>query len=194
MERDDFSSKSHLALEMTLMMRRILQPLWVLLAVIFLIEAWLWDHLEPIVARIVAWIPLRAFKQWLSDRVDTLSPAMTLIVFIVPVIPLFPLKLVGLWLLANEYWASAIITIVFAKFLGVGVTAFIFDVTRTKLLELPWFEKLYEFIIELRAKAAALVAPVKQRIIEALRGDGSGWSSRMLRLIQRFRKSVHEAR
>jgi hypothetical protein len=107
---------------------------------------------------------------------------------------LFPLKLVGLWLLANEYWASAIITIVFAKFLGVGVTAFIFDVTRTKLLELAWFEKLYEFIVELRSKATALVAPVKQRIIEALRGDGSGWSSRMLRLIQRFRKSVHEAR
>ena len=176
------------------MMRRLLQPFWVLLAVIFLIEAWLWDHLEPIVARIVAWIPLRTFKQWLSDRVDTLSPAMTLIVFIVPVIPLFPLKLVGLWLLANEYWASAIFTIMFAKFLGVGVTAFIFDVTRTKLLELSWFEKLYEFVMALRAKATALVAPVKQRILEALRGDGSGWSSRMLRLIQRFRKSVHEAR
>jgi hypothetical protein len=32
------------------------------------------------------------------------------------------------------------------------------------------------------------------RIVEALRGDGGGWSSRMLRLIQRFRKSVHEAR
>jgi hypothetical protein len=27
-----------------------------------------------------------------------------------------------------------------------------------------------------------------------MRGDGGGWSSRMLRLIQRFRKSVHEAR
>jgi hypothetical protein len=84
------------------MMRRILQPLWVLLAIIFLIEAWLWDHLEPIVARFVALIPLRAFKQWLAERVDTLSPAMTLIVFIVPVIPLFPLKLVGLWLLATN--------------------------------------------------------------------------------------------
>jgi len=176
------------------MMRRLLQPFWVLLAVIFLIEAWLWDHLEPIVARIVAWIPLRTFKQWLSERVDTLSPAMTLIVFIVPVIPLFPLKLVGLWLLANEYWASAIFTIIFAKFLGVGVTAFIFDVTRSKLLEMPWFEKLYESVMALRAKATALVAPVKQRILEALRGDGDGWSSRMLRLIQRFRKSVHQAR
>ena len=176
------------------MMRRLLQPLWVLLAIIFLIEAWLWDHLEPIVARIVALIPLQTFKQWLADRVDALSPAMTLIVFIVPVIPLFPLKLVGLWLLTHEYWVSAILTIIFAKFLGVGVAAFIFDVTRPKLLEMEWFETLYEFIIRLRAKARAVVAPITLRIREVLRGNGDGWSSRILRLIQRFRKSVHEAR
>ena len=176
------------------MMRRLLQPFWVLLAVIFLIEAWLWDHLEPIVERIVALIPLRAFKQWLSERVDALSPAMTLIVFAVPVIPLFPLKLVGLWLLAHEYWLAAGIVIVLGKFVGVGVTAFIFDVTRAKLLEMAWFRKIYHFILVLRAKAAALVNPVKQRIREILRGDGNGWSSRTLRLIQRFRKSVHQAR
>ena len=176
------------------MMRRLLQPFWVLLAVIFLIEAWLWDHLEPIVERIVALIPLRAFKQWLSERVDTLSPAMTLIVFAVPVLPLFPLKLVGFWLLANQYWLSAGMVIVFGKLVGVGVTAFIFDVTRTKLLQMGWFKKVYEFIMALRAKAAALVEPVKQRIREVLRGGGASWSSRTLRLIARFRKSVHEAR
>src|SRR4051812_19572603 len=176
------------------MMRRILQPIWVLLAIIFLIEAWLWDHLEPIVAWFVARIPMRAFKQWLAERVDTMSPAMTLIVFIVPVIPLFPLKLVGFWLLAHEYWLSAILTIIFAKFLGVGVAAFVFDVTRDKLLEMAWFEKLYEFVLALREKAAEVVDPVMARILEALRGDGAGWSSRTLRLIQRFRKRVREAR
>jgi hypothetical protein len=176
------------------MLRRLLQPLWVMLAIVFLIEAWLWDHLEPLVARVVALVPLRTFKQWLADRVDTLSPAMTLIVFVVPVLPLFPLKLVGLWLLTHEYWLSAITTILFAKLLGVGVTAFIFDVTREKLLEMRWFEALYEFVMSLRARAAALVDPVKRRIVEILRGDGGGWSSRMLRLIARFRKSVHEAR
>jgi hypothetical protein len=176
------------------MLRRLLQPLWVVLAIIFLIEAWLWDHLEPIVARAVAAIPLRAFKQWLAERVDALSPAMTLIVFIVPVLPLFPLKLIGLWLLTHEYWTSAVFTILFAKFLGVGVTAFVFDVTRPKLLEMAWFEKLYEFVMSLRAKAKALVDPVKARIVEMLAGDGEGWSARTLRLIQRFRKSVHQAR
>jgi hypothetical protein len=176
------------------MLRRLLQPVWVLLAIIFLIEAWLWDHLEPVVAKVVAAIPLARFKQWLTERVDALSPAMTLIVFAVPVIPLFPLKLVGLWLLTHEYWTSAVFTILFAKLLGVGVTAFVFDVTRDKLLEMHWFERIYELVLKIRAKAAELVDPIKQRIRELIAGNGEGWSSRTLRLIQRFRKSVHQAR
>jgi hypothetical protein len=176
------------------MLRRLLQPVWVLLAIIFLIEAWLWDHLEPIVARVVAAIPLAQFKEWLTERVDALSPAMTLIVFAVPIVPLFPLKLVGLWLLAHEYWMSAVFTILFAKLLGVGVTAFVFDVTRDKLLEMAWFERLYDFVLKMRARATELVEPIKQRIKDLLTGNGEGWSSRTLRLIQRFRKSVREAR
>jgi hypothetical protein len=176
------------------MLRRLLQPVFIVLAIIFLIEAWLWDHLEPIVALVVAAIPLRAFKQWLAERVDALSPAMTLIVFAVPVIPLFPLKMVGLWLLAHDYWMSAVTTFLFAKFVGVGVTAFVFDVTRGKRLEMAWFEKLYELVLGLRAQAKALVDPVKARILEVLGGDGKRRLSRALRLIQRLRKSVHEAR
>ncbi|MDA9464265.1 MULTISPECIES: hypothetical protein [Bradyrhizobium] len=176
------------------MLRRLLQPVWVLLAIIFLIEAWLWDHLEPIVAKVVAAIPLARFKQWLTERVDALSPAMTLIVFAVPIVPLFPLKLVGLWLLAHEYWTSAVFTIVFAKLVGVGVTAFVFDVTRAKLLEMHWFERIYDLVLKVRAKAAELVDPIKRRIRELIAGSGEGWSYRALRMIQRFRKSVHQAR
>lgn len=176
------------------MLRRLLQPVWVLLAIIFLIEAWLWDHLEPIVARVVAAIPLARFKQWLTERVDALPPAMTLIVFAVPIIPLFPLKLIGLYLLTHEYWLTGVSTFLFAKLLGVGVTAFVFDVTRDKLMEMHWFERLYELVLKLRARAHLLVDPVKRRIRELIAGNGEGWSSRTLRLIQRFRKSVHEAR
>ena len=176
------------------MLRRLLQPVWILLAIIFLIEAWLWDHCEPIVARCVAAIPLARFKQWLSERVDALSPSMTLIVFAVPIIPLFPLKLIGLWLLTHEYWASAVFTILFAKMLGVGVTAFIFDVTRPKLLEMAWFEKLYEWVLALRARCNELVDPVKAKIVAFMRGDSDRRSSRVMRLILRFRKSVREAR
>ncbi len=57
-----------------------------------------------------------------------------------------------------------------------------------------WFEWLYDYMLMIRDKAKELVAPIKQRIREILAGDGDGWSARMLRMIQRFRKSVHEAR
>ncbi|WP_316230054.1 hypothetical protein [Bradyrhizobium sp. SZCCHNR1051] len=176
------------------MLRRLLQPFWVLLAIIFLIEAWLWDHLEPIVARIVAAIPLRSFKHWLAGRIETLSPALTLIVFVVPVVLLFPLKLIGMWLLMHQQWKFALATIVFGKIVGVGVTAFIFDVTRSKLLQMSWFAWLYEAVLALRRKAAALVDPIKQRIREIIRRNADGWSSRVLRVIMRFRRSVQQAR
>jgi hypothetical protein len=176
------------------MLRRLFKPVWVFLAIVFLIEAWLWDHLEPIVARVVALIPMRALKAWLAFQIEKLSPALTLVVFAIPGILLFPLKMAGLWLLAHHYWIGATLTVVFAKLLGVGVAAFIFDVTRPKLLQMAWFRKLYEFVLAMRAKARALVEPVMSRIKAAIHGDGSGWSARTLRLIQRFRKSVRAAR
>ena len=49
-------------------------------------------------------------------------------------------------------------------------------------------------MLKLRAKATELVEPIKRRIRELITGNGEGWSARTLRLIQRFRKSVHEAR
>jgi len=176
------------------MMRRILHPLVVLLALIFLIEAWLWDHLEPIVARIVARIPLRRFKLWLAQRIEQLSPALTLLVFLVPAIVLFPLKLAGAWLLMHHYWASALALIVFGKFLGVGVTAFVFDVTRPKLLQMGWFKAVYDFVLDIRRRAGELVAPVIARIKAIAAGLRGGPSSRWVRLVQRLRHRAHAPR
>jgi hypothetical protein len=173
------------------MMRRLLQPLLVLLALIFLIEAWLWDHLEPVVARVVALIPLHAFKAWLAACVNRLSPAQTLVVFAIPLLLLFPLKLVEVWLLTHHYWIAAIALIVASKFIGLGVLAFIFDVTRSKLLQLVWFRRLYELILDVRRRAGELVAPVTARIKSIMAMVRSGSSSRWLRMIQRMRSRAH---
>jgi hypothetical protein len=43
-------------------MRRVLRPALVCIAIVFLIEAWLWDRLEPVVAAIVEVIPLKRLK------------------------------------------------------------------------------------------------------------------------------------
>lgn len=172
-------------------MRRLFRPLWILLALIFLIEAWLWDRVEPIIARIVALIPLPRFKRWLAARVEHLSPAATLIVFAVPLIVLFPLNLIEAWLLAHKYFISATLLIVFQKVLGVGIIAFVFDVTRDKLLQMDWFRKLFEFVLDLRARANAIVAPLKLAIgewIRRLRGPSSS------SFVQRLRRRIHASR
>ncbi|HEX7790736.1 MAG TPA: hypothetical protein VF467_09470 [Afipia sp.] len=172
-------------------MRRLLRPLWVLLALVFLLEAWLWDRVEPVIARIVALIPLPRLKAWLADRVEHLSPGLTLVVFAVPLVVLFPLNLVAAWLLAHKYFVGATTLIVFQKILGVGIVAFVFDVTRDKLLQMGWFRRLYEIVLDLRARALAIVAPFKLTI--------QHWMRRFRRrtspgFIQRLRRRMQASR
>ena len=83
---------------------------------------------------------------------------------------------------------------VFAKLLGVGVAAFIFDVTRPTLLQMNWFRRLYEFVLMIRARAVELVAPVTARIKAMLKMFRANSSSRWMRLIQRIRHRMQSAR
>lgn len=145
-------------------MRRWLRPLWIILALLFLVEAWLWDHLAPIVARVVALIPLARFKRWLANAIAGLSPWATLPVFLVPFIALLPLKFLEVYLLATHNWLGAAAVIVGAKVVGLGVVAFIFDVTRDKLLQMAWFRRVYVWMLALRQWAHDIVAPVRERV------------------------------
>jgi hypothetical protein len=168
--------------------------LLILLAIVFLIEAWLWRHLEPIVEWIVAWLPLRAVKARLAGVIRKLPPAATLIVFVIPVAALFPLKVLGLWLLAHKYWIAAGGVLVFAKLVGVAVTAFVFQVTRPKLLQLRWFRWLYEHVLMGLDWAHRLVAPIRRRIRRLLRIFRAKQTGRALRLLWRIRRRMRATR
>jgi len=171
-------------------MRRLTRPFLVLLAIIFLIEAWLWRHLEPIVAAVVAWIPLRALKLRLAAWIETVPPPVALVVFVVPAILLFPLKLLTLWLVAQKQLIAAGLLFTFAKLVGLGVTAFVFESTRPKLLQLHWFRWLYEHILIGLAWAHRLADPIKlrmQRLLHILRPQRAG---RAMRLFWRIRRRV----
>ena len=147
------------------LMRRWLRPLWVVLALLFLLEAWLWDHLSPVVARIVSLIPWAALKRKLAQGIERLPPWATLIVFIVPlVLVVVPLKLLEVYFLATRHWLWAVAVLVAAKLIGVGVTAFVFDLTRDKLLQMHWFARLYRWTLQALAWAHRLTDPVKARI------------------------------
>lgn len=142
----------------------LLRPLWTLLAVLFLIEAWLWDHLGPLVHRCLAWFPWRVLGDRLEARIARFSPWAAAATLVVPAILLFPLKLLGLALLAQGQWLLAIGLLGFAKLLGMGLFAWLFGVCRPALLQLSWFNGLYRLLMRWRDKAHALVDPIRQRL------------------------------
>jgi hypothetical protein len=175
-------------------MRRLLKPLWILLALVFLFEAWLWEHLRPLVARVVDLIAWERLKKRVAAAIEHLPPYPTLLIFLIPVILLFPLKLLGLWMLAHGSWLGAMAVLALAKIVSMGVMAFIFEVTRPKLLQLGWFRWLYEHILVWLEKAHALIDPIKARIKQAVRRlvwlAKPGRPSRFFRHIARIRRRV----
>lgn len=176
-------------------MRRLLRPLLVLLALVFLFEAWLWTHLAPVVAFIVARIPLHALKAAIAAWIEALSPAATLVVFVLPeVVLLLPLKFLELWMLAHRHWFGAIAVLLLAKVIGVGVAAFIFDVTRPKLLELAWFRRLYERVMAWLDWAHELIDPIKRRLRSYFRMWAPQRAGRTLRLLARIRRRMQATR
>ncbi len=177
-----------------MMMRRLLRPFLILLALVFLFEAWLWSHLAPIVGWIVARIPWAAFKARLAAAIARLPPYPTFLVFLVPVLLLLPLKFLGLWMLARGFWLGAIGVLALAKMVSLGVTAFIFDLTRPKLLELSWFRWFYEHMLVWLAWAHGLVDPIKRRIKTWFRVFAPKRAGRTLKLLLRIRRSMQKAR
>lgn len=148
------------------MRRHLLRPLWTVLALLFLLEAWLWDHLKPLVARIVDLIPLARIKERLAQAIEDLPPYAALVVFIIPFIVLLPLKFLEVYFLATRNWIGAVFVLVLAKLLGLGVTAFVFDATRGKLLQLAWFRRMYDWFMWAREWAHEQTEPIRQRLAQ----------------------------
>jgi hypothetical protein len=173
-------------------MRRVLKPLWILLALFFLLEAWLWDHLRPLVAAVVNVIAWDKLKAWLAKLVDWLPPWAVLIVFVIPFLVLLPLKFLEVYFIVHRQWLGTIVVLVLAKLLGLGVTAFIFDVTKPKLLQMAWFRWLYELALAWLAKAHALIDPIKVAIKRRMRRImwliKPGRSGRFFRRLARIRR------
>jgi hypothetical protein len=170
-------------------MRRLLRPLWFCLALLFIVEEWLWDHLVPAIRMMIDAIPWRAFKQWLSEMIEGLSPQATLVVFLVPAAIYFGLELVALWPLAYGRWLLALLVLGGAKVIGAAITAFAFEVTREKLLQMGWFSRGYAIVMRWRDAAHRLADPYISAIKRYVKLSRARWT----RFTQRMRTRAQAA-
>ncbi|HQS49617.1 MAG TPA: hypothetical protein PK706_24765, partial [Xanthobacteraceae bacterium] len=145
-----------------------LHPLFVVLAVVFLVEAWLWRKLAPMVRWCADLLPFEAFKAALSRWAHRLPPYGAFALFVVPLLLVEPLYVVALWAFAHERWMLGSVAVVMEKLVGVALMAFLFDVCRAQLLSIGWFARLFNWLVRVKNWAEAEVAPVKLRIQEMM--------------------------
>lgn len=111
----------------------------IVLVLVLLFEEWGWEPLSRIWARL-ARLPLWARME---RGIARLRPAWALGLLLLPMVVLFPVKLLALAMLAKGYVGGSISLIVTVKLLGTGLVARLFDLTRPALMQLGWFARWY---------------------------------------------------
>jgi hypothetical protein len=143
------------------------RPLLLIVAAIYLVEAWFWARFVALGRRVADALPWEAFKAAVKRGIDRLPAPAALAVFVVPVILVEPLKVLCIALFAHGHWILGLIGFVVLKFVGLALIAFVFDLTREKLMTMGWFVVFYGRVMAFHAWAHALVEPYKARILEA---------------------------
>jgi hypothetical protein len=139
------------------------------LAMVFLVVAWAWDGLVAIGRTLAGIVPWARFKQAFAALVDRLPAPLVLLIFLVPFLIVEPLLVVATIAIAMGYVVVGAIAWIILKFLAVALIPAIFDLTKHRLMTMPWFVRAYEKVKAFHDYADTIVAPYKQAAAAVLR-------------------------
>jgi hypothetical protein len=139
------------------------------LAMLFLAIAWVWDALVAIGRTVAGFVPWDRFKQAFAALIDRLPAPLVLLIFLVPFLIVEPLLVVATIAIAMGYVVVGAIAWIVLKFLAVALIPAIFDLTKHKLMTMPWFVRAYDKVMAFHDYADQLVAPYKQAAAAVLR-------------------------
>lgn len=127
---------------------RLLRPLLkgvldIALALILLFEEWGWKPL----AAALAWLARFRIVARTEALIARLPPYPSLVVFALPSLILFPVKIGALWLLAGGHVLTAGAMLAAAKVVSTALVARLFTLTRPALMQIGWFRRLYDWLM-----------------------------------------------
>lgn len=149
-----------------------------LAAVVLFIEEWGWLPLTAWAARLSRWPPL----QRLEAHIQTLSPRSALLLFLVPALALFPIKLFALWLIHLGHRLLGIAVIIAAKLLGTALVGRLFILTEPQLMHYAWFARALGWWRATKERVkAAVQASAAARALRAAKRRWRLWARRFAR-------------
>jgi hypothetical protein len=138
-------------------------------ALVFLFETWIWGSVVAAVSALATRIRWDAFTAEAQRQVNRMPAFVALVLFGVPLLFNEFGSLFCLILMATGHFLSGAVGYVLIKVVGLGLLAVIFDLTREKLMTLPWFVVAYDRFQTLHDFASRLVAPYRKVVLAHLR-------------------------
>jgi len=114
-----------------------------LLAIVLIIEEWLWDFLSACGHYLALLLKLESVERWLVQT----SPAMALLAIAIPILIVTPINLAALSLLLHGLLLQGILLELFAKLLGTLLVARVFSLTKPQLLSFSLIALVYQTIM-----------------------------------------------
>jgi hypothetical protein len=167
-------------------------------ALLFLIEEWLWNRLKQVMALLGRLPGLRRLER----AIASLPPTWAAVVFLAPSSLILPIKLFAVKMIASGQILSGTGVIVAAKLTATALFARIYVLTLPALVQVRWFVRLQTEVRRLRVwvhaqiEAHPLWRALRRRLLrwraaqEAHTGGGNRWSHRLkaARRLDRMRR------
>ena len=128
-----------------------------------------WDGLVAIGRVVAGVVPWARFKHAFAALVDRLPAALVLLIFLVPFLIVEPLLVVATVAIAMGYVVLGAIAWIVLKLLAISLIPAIFDLTKHRLMTMPWFVRAYEKVMAFHHFADQIVAPYKEAAAAVLR-------------------------
>jgi hypothetical protein len=93
-------------------------------------------------------------------RIEALGPYQSLLLLCVPTCLVEPSKLVALAVVGEGHWITGTVMIIAAYTTSLLPVERIFRIAKPKLLALPWFAKLWAWLLALRSKVTSIIPRV----------------------------------
>jgi hypothetical protein len=162
---------------------RTLRPALIMLALAFLFEVWVWDHLVAAIRWILDQIPWAEFRRRGRAQFNRWPAIVSVLTFGVPFLIVEGGCTVSVILVALGHILLGTLLYISLKILLLTMVALIFDLTKERLMTLAWFVFIHEKLIAFHHYAGEIVAPYREvalRVLRAFRGRARAWRRRFM--------------
>jgi hypothetical protein len=139
------------------------------LALLFLLETWVWRKLVALARYVAALLPWERFRDAARRAMNRLPAIFSVALFGAPLIVSEFGAFASVVMMATGHVVVGMGLYVAMKIFGLLLVPVIFEITRERLLALPWFAYLYVRFEALHALAHRFVAPYREAALRLAR-------------------------